>query len=89
MPLITSRNCPADILVLADPTGLIYFEEGAGMDRTEHATIEMDDAPVGGAGAAPVSLWQYNLVAMRGEIFTNWAVARPGGVAYVSEITWS
>jgi hypothetical protein len=89
VPLICSRNCPDDILVLVDAAGLAYFEEGAGMDRSEHSTIELDSAPVGTAAAVPVSLWQANLVALRVELFTNWARIRTGCVSYVSGITWS
>jgi hypothetical protein len=33
------------ILVMLDAAGIAYFEEGAGMDKTESAAIEMSDAP--------------------------------------------
>jgi hypothetical protein len=89
VPLITSRNCPDGILVMADAAGLAYLEAGAGLDKSEHSTIELDSAPVGTAAGVPVSLWQANLVALRVELFTNWARIRTGCVSYVNAITWS
>ena len=73
---------------MVDAAGLAYFEEGAGMDRTEQATIELNDAPVGTAAAVPVSLWQANLVALRVELFTNWAAVKSGSVSYVAGVTY-
>ena len=89
VPLITSRNVPDTIIVMVDASGIAYFEEGAGMDRTENALLEMSDAPAGGAGAVLTSAWQANLVVLRVELFTNWARARSGSVAYVSGISYA
>jgi hypothetical protein len=89
VPVIASRNVPNTILVLVDAAGLVYFEEGAGMDKSEHATLELADNPTTPTETTVVtSLWQNNLVALRVELFTNWARARAGCVSYVSGITW-
>ena len=37
VPVITSSNCPPNIIVMVDAAGLAYFEEGAGMDKSEHS----------------------------------------------------
>jgi hypothetical protein len=85
-PFLTTRGQLGDsggsYLTLVDPSGIAARVEGVEVDRSRHATVQMESAPDSpvGAGTVMVSLWQQNLVALRVTIYANWATAREGSV---------
>jgi len=76
-----------DRVVLVDAARLLIANDGQGsVDTTKNGAMEMVNPPLqngaAGTGAALVSLWQNNLVALRLERFVNWD-ALDGAVAFI------
>jgi hypothetical protein len=63
-------------IVAADAAAVLVADDGLALDVSEHATVELNDAPAP-PGAATVlrSLWQANLVGVRAERFLWWEAA--------------
>lgn len=66
--------------LLVDASQLILSADTINLATAEHASVEMDTAPTGGADKVQVSLWQRNLVGLRSEQKIAFAVAREGAV---------
>ena len=62
---------------------------GVSIDMSNEASVQMDDAPSGGAQSL-VSLWQNNLVGIRAEQYINWAPRRQGslGIALIENVNY-
>ena len=73
-------------VILVDPRGLVYADDGLIVDIATQAAIEMNDAPTSPPVAATVmtSLWQQNLVGFKVERFLNFAATAVGG----SSVQW-
>jgi hypothetical protein len=94
-PVLTSRYVPDGVLVLVDPTRIVYAEGAAEQRTVREGDYLMDAAAsslmdVGGIGspsgptsASLVSLWQTNTVALLVGRAVNWG-ALPGAVALVA-----
>lgn len=78
VPILSTEGAGATIIA-ADPSGIVTADGGVQIDIDRHGLVQLDDAPVGTAAAAPTSLWQANLVGFRCERFVNWGVV--GGAA--------
>ena len=91
IPVLTSRASPRDAdggqIALVDPTGITGADIATEIGKSEHAALQMDDAPDAEAGQL-VSLWQSNLVAFKSEVFTNWEVQREGSVVVVTGVNY-
>lgn len=94
LPVITSAAVPISvatgeptIIALVDSSGVCYAQDGAQLEVALHASLQLDDAPSSDP-AEQIGLWQQNLVAWRGVIYTNWLVGRPGCVQYISGVTF-
>lgn len=91
IPLVTSNSVPhstsaGSILVLfAQPEVFLSDEGGMEIDASDQASIEMDDAPAGGA-ASLTSLWQNNLIGIRLERVINWQRRRTAAVTYIDNL---
>ena len=86
IPLILSLNGPQQI-TLVDANCILYSDDGGlDVDTTEHASIQMNDAPTDPAVEATVfqSLWQNNLWAVKVTRWLSYLRAQPGSVAYMT-----
>ena len=93
LPVMLSSTSPQQV-ALIDFGEVTFNESGIDVDRAEHASLEMSDAP-SNAALSPgspsddpvptqlVSLWQSNLVALRVSRFLDWQVVRTGAVSYM------
>ena len=88
-PIIDSSTMPADELILLDQSRILLAEDGnITIDMSSEASLQMDSAPVDPSVSPLVSLWQNNLIGLRGEQFTYWkrandtAVVTMGGIGY-------
>lgn len=92
IPVLTSRASPRGVgggqIALVDPTGIMAADIATEIAKSEHASLQMDDAPDAAEGGL-VSLWQCNLVAFKSEVFTNWEVQREGSVAIITGADYS
>ncbi|MFT3811064.1 MAG: phage major capsid protein [Micropepsaceae bacterium] len=92
MPTVTAGSPPAETsyIVLLDAAEILLADDGAEIDASDQATIQMDDAPTNPPVAATVftSLWQMNLTGVRAIRFINWKRRRPGAVAYISGVAY-
>lgn len=85
IPVLTTRSSAQDsaggTLSLIDPTGIAGALGGMEVDMSEHATLQMSDAPNdAGAPIFNVSMFQTNSVAHKAVIYANWNRQRPGSV---------
>ena len=85
VPLVTTDAAGANIIAI-DTAGLFVGDGGVGVVVSEHADVQMDDAPVGTAAGVIVSLWQTNQTGFKVERFLNYQ-AVTGAVAYVANVT--
>jgi hypothetical protein len=76
-------------LALIDAAAVAYGEGQILMSATTQGTIEMASVPANPPVAETilVPLWASNLTALRAEMFCNWQLVRPDGVAFVSGIS--
>lgn len=71
---------------LVDAAGVALADDNeAAISFSEHAALEMQDAPSGGAQAL-VSLWQNSLVALRAERIINWVRRRGDAATFISGV---
>ena len=86
VPLILSKNSPAQI-TLVDANHVLYSDDG-GIDisSSDQATLQMNDAPTDPAVAATVfeSLWSKNLWAVRVTRWLAYLRAQSGAVSYMT-----
>jgi len=91
IPLVTSNAVPhsvsaGSILALfAQPEIFLSDEGGMEIDASDQASIEMNDAPSGGATSLK-SLWQNNLIGIRLERVINWQRRRTAAVTYIDNL---
>ena len=91
-PAVVSSACPTDIVVLVDPTAVMFASENDGeISVSAEGTMELTDSPTNASGPAGsvvatsmVSLFQSNAVAIKITRRANWAMAKPNCVSYVS-----
>jgi hypothetical protein len=89
-PVITSRNSPAGLIALIDPTGIAVGEGVAEIRVSTDASIELDDQPDSPETDSTVwvSLFQHNLTGILAERVMNWRVARPGSVSIITSAAY-
>jgi hypothetical protein len=91
IPLLTSRSVPIDSagsgpLILIDPTGVQFADDGISVDTSFAGTLAMSDSP--SSPAMQTSLFQTNSAAVRVLRYINWQRARDNSVAYISAPSW-
>jgi len=94
IPVITSRRCPRDLVVLVDPGGLIAdWEDVVHIEASRHGTVKMDTEPTMTADSptetTTLSLWQSNCVGFRAVGRVAWQRVRAGSVAVLQGGTGS
>jgi hypothetical protein len=91
LPALCSEAAGTQIVLLDQSEFYVADEGEADFDISEHASIEMDDAPTqdgsSGTGASLVSLWQANLRAIRVSRTVNWRVN--GAVKVISGVSYA
>lgn len=97
-PAIVSASVTADTLYLLDAADFASVTSTEPkFDISDTATVHMEDTsplPISATGApnvvaAPVrSFWQTDTIGIRMLMPMNWALRRPGMVAYVTGVTW-
>jgi HK97 family phage major capsid protein/HK97 family phage prohead protease len=91
IPVIVSANVPYSVsggsmIVLVNQNDVLLADDGqVTLDLSREASIELNDAPSGGATSL-VSLWQNNLIGLKAERYINWQVRRTGAVSYIDNI---
>lgn len=92
IPVLTSGACvlsgsPSETFAaMIDPAQLLFAEDGGALvEVARHASVEMSDAPAGGA-TSEVSLWQNGLRALRVTVPVAWR--RTGGVSVLRGLNY-
>jgi HK97 family phage major capsid protein len=94
VPIVTSNACTATgspgerhiLLVQADE--VLIADDGEGtVEVTEHAAVQMDDAPAGGEQQL-VSLWQNGLVGVKAKRYLSWRRRRDEAVAILRSVQY-
>lgn len=92
LPLLVSgavalTGSPTDsFTVLLNPRRILVADDGlATIDVSEHAALQMNDAPSSG-GQSLASLWQLGLAAVRVTRFINWQRASDDAVSVLSDV---
>jgi HK97 family phage major capsid protein len=89
VPVYATSAMPVDtsggIVALLDPTRVLLADEGAGVDVSQEATLNIGEDSNG--DPITLSLWQQNLVGFRTERHLNW-LAAPGAVQYLTGVNW-
>jgi HK97 family phage prohead protease len=93
IPVIASRYA-GPIVALINASDIYEADEGqVAVDMSREASLEMKNASLTqdagtGVGAAMVSMFQTNSVAIRAERTINWIRRRDSAVAYLTGVTW-
>ena len=88
LPAVVCSAIPAGVLHLIDASGIAADAETITLDTSQHATLEMDTAPAGGASAVQTSLWQANMTALAATAWFGCERVRDNAVASLSDIDW-
>lgn len=82
-----------EYVILLNAEDIWFADDGqVTIDASREASLQMDDAPTedasGGTGAAMVSMFQTNSIAIRGERYVNWQKRRAAAVAVLGNVFW-
>jgi HK97 family phage major capsid protein/HK97 family phage prohead protease len=97
LPVIVSEHVPGvtagDYVILVNAKDIYYGDDGGvTVDTSEHASLEMDDAPshdsVTPTETTLVSMYQTNSVAFRAERRIDWMRRRDSGVQLIETVNW-
>ena len=85
---VTATNSPAESeIALVEASQVAIADNGATIETTTTAAVQMDNAP--GAGAQQlVSLWQHNLTGLKVTRFADWGMRRPEGCAVLRSVAF-
>lgn len=90
IPIITSQNVGARIILLNPQQILIAMDPGVTIDVSEEASVVMTTTPASSPEATSlVSFWQNNLIGLRVEIFATWKRGLTAAVEYISNAVYS
>lgn len=93
--LSTLGSPTANMVVAVNAEDIYLADDGnVGIDASEQASLQMDDAPATqdgttGTGTSLVSLWQTNMLGLRAEREIAWKVTRSAAVQYLSGVNYS
>jgi HK97 family phage major capsid protein len=99
-PVVASENIPATggsptdgyPLIFALANQILLADDGSvAIDVSREASLQMDSAPDSPPTASTtlVSLWQHNLVAVKGERWITWKKARDTAVGYIQNAKYA
>jgi hypothetical protein len=93
VPVVASEAVGNRLIILHAPS-LLVADEGAEIEFSDTASVEMDDAPVVGE-SSPVtqistlkSAWQNNLVLFRVDRFVNWKMGVANRVVWLANTNY-
>lgn len=91
IPVITSEYAESNVVLAKASDIYLVDDSGVTVDMSREASLEMLDGSLTQApptGAALVSMFQNNLVALRAERSINWSRRRASAVAYLTSVAW-
>lgn len=95
LPVLTSGALKAtgspgeSSILLVDPNGICYGDDGAAsVSVARHASVQLSDTPSSTA-AQEVSLWQANMIALRGERWCGWSRTSDTSVVVVDNVNFA
>ncbi len=90
IPVVTSNVIDDDIYAVHAPSILFADDGGVEIDVSTEASLQMDSAPDDPTtnSTVLVSLFQRNLIALRGERFINWKKARAEAVQRINTVAY-
>lgn len=91
MPVITSEYVGTNVIMVKASDIYLVDNGGVMVDMSREASLEMNDSTFTQSqptGAALVSMFQNNLVAIRCERQINWGPRRASAVAYLTGVAW-
>lgn len=88
IPAIVSDQMATGTIGLLDTTGIAGESDTITIDASNQATLEMNDAPGGGAGATLVSMWQHNMVSILAKAHFAAERLRSDAWATVTGVVW-
>jgi hypothetical protein len=90
LPVVISQSVGARVILVNAPEILIARDPAVTIDASEEASLVMTDTPEASPAATSlVSMFQRNYIAIRAELFINWARARSTSVAYISNAVYT
>lgn len=91
IPVVTSNVIGDDIFAVHAPSILVADDGGVDIAISREASLQMDSAPANPTidTTVMVSLFQRNLVALRGERYINWAKARSTAVRRIHTVAYA
>lgn len=91
MPVVTSNVIGADIFAVHTPSILVADDGGVDVAVSREASLQMDSEPDNPADGDTVyvSMFQRNLVALRGERWINWKKARSTAVTRIHTVAYA
>lgn len=90
IPIITSQNVGARIILLNPNQILIAQDPNVTIDVSEEASVIMTTTPASSPAASQlVSFWQNNLIGLRVEQFVTWKRGLTAAVEYISSASYS
>jgi HK97 family phage major capsid protein/HK97 family phage prohead protease len=90
IPIITSKNVGARIILLNPSQILIAEDPAISIDMSEEASLIMTTTPGSSPAASQlVSLWQNNLIGLRVDHFITWKRGLTAAVEYLSSAVYS
>ena len=82
--VVTSNSVPSGQVTIFKPSEILLADDGGiTLDASREASIAMDDGS-SPSTATVVSMWQYNMVAIRAERYINWVRRRDHAVYYLT-----
>jgi len=96
-PIIDSGTVPLGTVVAIDAADYVSVADGPRFEISDQATLHLEDttpADITTAGTPAVasfpvkSMFQTDSLALRLILPVNWALRRPGVVAWVAGVTW-
>lgn len=82
--VVTSNSVPAGQVTIFKPSEILLADDGGiTLDASREASIAMDDGS-SPSTATVVSMWQYNMVAIKAERYINWVRRRDHAVYYLT-----
>jgi HK97 family phage major capsid protein/HK97 family phage prohead protease len=90
IPVVTSNVIGTDIFAVHTPSILVADDGGVDVAVSREASLQMDSEPdnPSDGDTVMVSLFQRNLVALRGERFINWKKARSTAVTRIHTVAY-
>jgi HK97 family phage major capsid protein len=85
---LAGESAGSTSILLVDASGIVADVGTITLDRSNVATLQLNDAPVGTASAAPQSLWQSDLTGLKAERYFAFSRLRDDAVAELTNVDY-